>query len=407
MTQPPQTETESVPESFSSPISQPLKLDPARARLGALTTLRFFAALHVVLFHMKVIGILSGGPWWYQSFASIGYVGVNFFFVLSGFILVYTYAGPALNPRRFWQARFARVYPAYALSLIVAAPFFFFAVRHLDLPFFLWSKDHLAAACVLTIALLQAWVPQAALTWNSVCWSLSVEAFFYSVFPLLLRCYKNLSLRKIQLGLIGCWLASLFFSIAYVYLHPDGIDKINSPETNLLWKNVLSFNPLVRLPEFALGMLTCWFFLTAKNNRRLATPFVLSGLFGFAIVVALADRIPNSVLSTGLLSPAFAAIIYGLALQPHWARFLETWWLVLLGNTSYSLYLLHSLVISRAFDALPFLPRAIRVAACLAAAIAASLLSFYLVEEPFRKLLRPGITPTRATRDAVSSRKLI
>ena len=93
-----------------------------RPRLHALTTLRFFAALHVVLFHMRVIGILPGGPWWYQNFASIGFVGVNFFFVLSGFILVYTYDGPSLNVRRFWWARFARIYPAYILSLIVAAP---------------------------------------------------------------------------------------------------------------------------------------------------------------------------------------------------------------------------------------------------------------------------------------------
>lgn len=178
--------------------------------------------------------------------------------------------------------------------------------------------------------------------------------------------------------------------MTYVFIHPDGIDKISSPETNLFWKNVLSFNPLAHLPEFAIGMLTCWYFLTAKNNRKLAAPFILSGLFGFAIVVVLANKIPTSVLSTGLLSPAFAAIIYGLALQPRWARFLESSWLVLLDRASYSLYLLHSLVISRAFDALPFLPQAIRVLAVLAAAISASLLSFYLVEEPSRKLLRPS-----------------
>ena len=135
-----------------------------RPRLNALTTLRFFAALHVVLFHMRVVGILPGGPWWYQNFASIGFVGVNFFFVLSGFILVYTYDGQQLNAAKFWRARFARIYPAYALSLVVAAPFFMFAVRNLDLPFFAWSKAHFIPACVLTLALLQSWVPHAALT---------------------------------------------------------------------------------------------------------------------------------------------------------------------------------------------------------------------------------------------------
>src|SRR5207244_8397484 len=83
-----------------------LSFSASRPKLKALTTLRFFAALHVVLFHMRVVGILGGGQWWYQNFASIGYIGVNCFFVLSGFILVYTYSGPNLNVRRFWQARF-------------------------------------------------------------------------------------------------------------------------------------------------------------------------------------------------------------------------------------------------------------------------------------------------------------
>jgi peptidoglycan/LPS O-acetylase OafA/YrhL len=91
----------------------------ALPRLNALTTLRFLAALHVVLFHMRVTGVLPGGPWWYQNLASVGYIGVNLFFVLSGFILVYTYANTTVSPRRFWQARFARIYPAYALSLLL------------------------------------------------------------------------------------------------------------------------------------------------------------------------------------------------------------------------------------------------------------------------------------------------
>jgi hypothetical protein len=67
-----------------------------RPRLEGLTTLRFLAALHVILFHLKVEGIIAGGPWWYQNFAGIGYIGVNFFFVLSGFILVYTYSRTTL-----------------------------------------------------------------------------------------------------------------------------------------------------------------------------------------------------------------------------------------------------------------------------------------------------------------------
>lgn len=371
----------------------------ATLQLKALTSLRLFAALYVVLFHFWVDKVLAGGPWWYENFASIGYVGVNCFFVLSGFILVYTYAGGSaqfdavkLDAGRFWRARFARIYPAYGVSLLVSAPFFFYAVRQLDIPFYAWSKQHLVAAGVLTFSLLQAWVPQGALTWNPVCWSLSVEAFFYLLFPVLVPWSARLGSRQLLLGIAGCSLVSLSFSFLYIFLHPDGIDKLNSGETTLLWKNILSFNPLVRLPEFVTGMLAGRLFLAGggdPHQHRLALPLVLGGLAVLAILTTFADRIPHPAISAGFLSPAFAAVIYGLALRPRWASWLEAGWLVLLGEASYSLYLLHSTVISKIFESLPDLPQGLRVAAAVAAAIVASLLCFGLVEQPARRLLRP------------------
>jgi peptidoglycan/LPS O-acetylase OafA/YrhL len=360
----------------------------ARPRLEGLTTLRFFAAFHVILFHLYVEGILTVGPWWYRNFASIGYVGVNFFFVLSGFILVYTYAGSDLDPRRFWQARFARVYPAYLFSLAVTAPFFFLTAPSLNLPFFAWSMHHLLLALILALTLLQSWVPQGALTWNPVCWSLSVEAFFYALFPFLLKKTKPLSRRGLPFWIAGTWLVSLSISAAYIALHPDGAANINSTDTTLFWKNVLSFNPLVRLPEFVVGMLTCRLFLSSGRSRGLGSICILSGVAGFALVTIFATKLPNPVISTGLLSPAFAAIIFGVALQPRWTRFLAFAPLAYLGEASYSLYLLHSWVISSVLERLPHWPLAIRVVLCVAAAIAASLLTYKFIEQPARKLLR-------------------
>jgi peptidoglycan/LPS O-acetylase OafA/YrhL len=365
------------------------KSSAVRPNLKTLTTLRFLAALHVVLFHMRVVGILPGGPWWYQNFAGVGYIGVNLFFVLSGFILVYNYASSTPSPWRFWQARFARIYPAYALSLVVSAPFFFFAVRHLDIPFLAWSKQHLATACILTVSLLQSWFPQAALTWNAVCWSLSVEAFFYIAFPLLLVWSREFTPRALFCGIAGWSLVSLSISLLYLLVHPDGIDKINSGETTLLWKNILSFNPLLRLPEFLVGMFAGRLFGLARNDRRLATPLVVLGTAVVAGLVLVADRIPSPLISAGILSPAFASIIYGLAMRPPWSAILEKRALVLLGDASYSLYLLHSSVISTVFDRTPSLDRGLRATVAFLAAVAASLLAYFLVEEPSRKLLRP------------------
>jgi len=360
-----------------------------RPRLEGLTSLRFLAALQVILFHLKVERIVSGGPWWYQNFAGIGYIGVNFFFVLSGFILVYIYAANDVNPGRFWKARFARVYPAYLLSLAVTAPFFFSALRHLSLPFFAWSERHLAFAAVLTLCLLQAWIPQSALTWNPVCWSLSVEAFFYFLFPFLLRRIRAFSDGTLLFGIAIFSLISLGISVTYILVHPDGAAKLNSSEVTLLWKNVLSFNPLLRLPEFMVGMLTGKLFLQRKNNPAFGSICVLAGSAVIALITALVTTIPHPLISAGFLSPAFAAIIFGVAQQPRWTRVLALRPLVLVGEASYSLYLLHSFVMTRAFEATPYLPHEIRVALCIAAAIGASLVCHEFVEEPARRWLRP------------------
>src|SRR5260370_17875922 len=81
---------------------------------------------------------------------------------------------------------FALISASYAFSLLVTAPFFFYAVLTMNIPFFVWAKAHLKLASALVLSLLQAWVPPAALTWNAVAWSLPVEAFFYFLFPFFL-----------------------------------------------------------------------------------------------------------------------------------------------------------------------------------------------------------------------------
>ncbi len=63
---------------------------------------------------------------------------------------------------------------------------------------------------------------------------------------------------------------------------------------------------------------------------------------------------------------------------------------MLLGEASYSLYLLHSFIIPAAFNALPKLPAAVRLAIALASSVGAALLCFALIEQPARRLLRPG-----------------
>jgi len=219
-----------------------------RPVLPAVTSLRFFAALHVALFHLDAMRVLKG-PSWLKSLAGIGYVGVSFFFVLSGFILVYTYAGRKIELKEFWQTRFARIYPAYLFSLLLTFPFFYWGAHYLDIPFFAFAHSHFWLSATLVLLLAQAWIPAAALAWNSVAWSLSVEAFFYTIFPFALNRFGRYSKRTLAAMIPACWIVGLAVSAGFLASRPAGAPYVSSAD----WSSAVQFVkffPLVRLPEF-------------------------------------------------------------------------------------------------------------------------------------------------------------
>jgi peptidoglycan/LPS O-acetylase OafA/YrhL len=340
---------------------------------------------------------------WLRQISSIGYVGVSFFFVLSGFILVYTYAGAPIVATGFWRARFARVYPAYLFSLLFCAPFFFYAATHLPIPFFAWASHHMKLATLLPLLLLQSWVPAGAMSWNPVAWSLSVEALFYFLFPFVLPPLAKLSRSALFVIAAACWGIGLAVTGWYALANPDHLTVTNSDQLNSFWLNVIKFFPLMRLPEFILGMATGLIFLKSRTpadpqtatpapaSEKLATALLLVGLLAGATAAIFSDRIPFAILHTALLAPAFAAIVYGLALQPRWTAFLRWSPLVLLGNASYSFYLLHSNIMGMYFfgstGQLTHTSFA-GVVGVFALVTIASLLVFRFIEEPARRKLR-------------------
>ena len=373
-----------------------INLDAPRPRLPALTSLRFFAALHVVFFHFLAFKIVSSAGWLGQI-SSIGYVGVSFFFVLSGFILVYTYAGRDTQARDFWRARFARIYPAFAFSLLLTGPFFFFATLMLNVPFFAWFSTHLKLVVLLVPFLLQAWVPLAALAWNSVAWSLSDEAFFYLLFPFLKKRFLRISLPGLSGLALACWAVSLAMSWTYALRNPDHLQVIDADVLNGFWLNAVKFHPFARLPEFLLGMACGAMFVKFRRTTgpagggKLALPLVLAGLAIAATVAHFSARIPYTVLHTSLLAPAFAAIIFGFALQPRWGALLNWKPLVFLGDASYSLYLLHSFFLGPFFFTQTGVPRHRGVGwyfLYFVLALGISGLVYRFIEEPSRRKLR-------------------
>src|SRR3954454_23635049 len=141
------------------------------SRLDALTGLRFWFAFLVVVHHSL--------QHWFGNrvypVADFGYIGVDFFFVLSGFVLTWSWR-PEVSAGRFWWNRVARIWPLHLTTLVLAV------VAGVGVAIS-------GVALVPNLLLVQAWWPQQHVYFgfNAVSWSLSCEVFFYLCFPVLYR----------------------------------------------------------------------------------------------------------------------------------------------------------------------------------------------------------------------------
>lgn len=143
-------------------------------QLNSLTSLRFFAAIAVVLHHGS-ISLAPGSVW--STIFSAGYVGVSFFFVLSGFVLAWSF-DPNLPVGPFYGRRFARIYPLHIITAAISVPVILYC-----------GGSIVPGAALANVVLLQGWVPteEYGSSLNGVSWSLSCEAFFYAMFPFVVR----------------------------------------------------------------------------------------------------------------------------------------------------------------------------------------------------------------------------
>lgn len=381
-----------------------------RPRLDALTALRFFAAAHVFLFHLEAAKLLVA-PAFARQLAGIGYVGVNFFFVLSGFILTWAHAGTPPGTGQYLRARFFRIYPAYFVSLCLAAPVFIYVCFYTTMPLeqshIAVMKDHALLFVGLAVLLLQAWVPAAALSVNPVAWSLSVEVCFYLLFPSALRRLSAVGRTGLITAIVALGALSVALALAYVQWAPDGVAITNPDMNNLPWLNVLRFNPLLRLPEFLMGIGGAQLLLRHPLPARFATPLVVGGVLLVTAAALLSNRIAYPVLHNGLLSLPFLAIIYGVAQRPTWTTILEWRVFRMLGETSYAFFLTHGMVIVLWFvrdGAVAKQATVVDIIVCFLLAQALAMLVYYTVEQPLRRrFARSGARPPQPLRGPVKS----
>jgi len=346
-----------------------------RPNLPALTSIRFFLAAMVVLAHYRAYIAPNLLP--ESTAAGFGISAVTGFFVLSGFILTYQYWNEdrAVDKRKFFRARFGRIVPLYWFSLLFAL-----AIVPLNI---LPGGPNYAFGLIASIFLLQSWVDNSNICFgiNPPNYTLSIEAFFYAVFPFIVEPFT----RKIWLWLSILIVACMALPIAVP----------TNDHTFLLY-----VCPLVRIPDFMIGVAGAVAFRRNKLEPFVARCCVLAvvalGLtvpMGLAPVHSATDQWQTGIDALTRLAYAslFGIVVCILAQQKGKVSALLSWApLVVLGEASYAMYLLHDpLIISLKGNNVPFLTTAgiLNAAVLSLIIIAVALAGYTFVETPWRKAI--------------------
>ncbi|MEL4081417.1 acyltransferase [Arthrobacter sp. A333] len=355
---------------FFEPMEQPqVKTAPvvgaARAKqLDRLTVFRGLAALMVFAYHVYHVTGWSSKSW----VASYGFVGVAFFFCLSGYVLRYTWRNTE-GARTFYARRFAKVYPLHFVTGIAALVF---GLNSLHL---VWP------AVIPNFLLLQAWVPvdEIAFGVNSVSWSLSCEAFFYLGAPFVFAYLRRTSTRNAVLAVLVWWAACSAVSICF------GV-------SGSAFDVGAYTNPLLRSGEFGLGVLAA-----ELHSRRWRPkgPLWVYGLVVAATLVALTRlSTPQTIADVAVTLPVLGVIVVSADRDLSGVRtILTSKLLVFAGNASFAFYLVHEQVLNfyvRIFGHGASGPRGVFLILCAlgTSMVLASVLHLFLEKPVQRWILR-------------------
>jgi peptidoglycan/LPS O-acetylase OafA/YrhL len=349
-------------------------------RLDQLTFTRFLALLLVLCYHgaggiyrqaidvFPVSSVLRAAP-----------TAVSFLYVLSGFVMSLVYHRPLakFNIRAYWTARFVRIYPLYFIAFLLVCLYYLEYMPRIS-----------AVKILANILALQAWIPSYAQSFNYPSWSLTVEFFFYALFPFITMWSYRQSMRKLIWVSLGLWGASqLVHYFLWAHYFPA-------------WENILVYSPVFHLNSFVLGVVGgAWYAREAPKQSlapRVTLPLLGLGLgllLAFMILGDLYPRFPHDLQPMqGLFSPICLLVILALgADRSRLSVTLNHRWPVLLGETAYALYILQAPLIwlyERALQASTLSdPTGVQEATVLPLMLLVGLVAHLYVDLPLRRWL--------------------
>ncbi len=358
----------------------------AKTHLHALTGVRALAALWVVFLHFREPFLILGPnhEGWDRLTLS-GYLGVDVFFVLSGFVISYNYLDRLSEPslagtREYLGLRFARIYPVHLATLMLTGLLVGAAsLRGMSINS---EAAYSPVNFVMNALMLQAVPPGD--SWNPPAWSISVEFGAYLAFPLL----------ALLLAKVRTTFAALTCSLAVVivggWIISQVADQPNLPGYTFAWTRIAV--------EFVLGCLIyiVWRTLQSRNRGRAWDAVAVLG--ALAIGVSIATSGPTKVMFIPILTVGgVGLLILGCAgATGPFGRFLSSKPMVWGGRISYSVYMTHFLIATVLGKIVSWerlaestvIVRFSLIGGCLVLVVAVGAACYHFVEEPSRKWLR-------------------
>ncbi len=279
-------------------------------RLGSLELGRFIAASLVMISHLFGLD------------AAPGPLGVQYFFVLSGFVMITAHHrdfGQSRGVLKFWWRRVCRIYPLYWLVLLPVMFYYYHGFAPASLSWQLFSLSPGPASELIPPA-----------------WSLRYEIAFYIVFGLCLTPY-------VGRVLLTAWVLSVLWLLVPVHV----FQFFHVHRYNIMYLHALgSWNHFISIFElyFFAGLLGGWLLIKSRPSvpRAIAGLLIGGALMIYKLRVTQWGYVYPGPRDLAVLSLGYAGVMFGLAMLERCGIFRLGKWAAWAGAVSYPLYISHS-----------------------------------------------------------------
>ena len=401
-----------------------------RPDVPALTGLRFLAAFSVLLAHSLAATVANNAPpqgavYWLMQASGFG---MTLFFVLSGFVIHYNYARLVTDGRlrgiaAFFWARFARLYPLFLLMMLV-----YVLVSQRHVAYWTGRPEEINAifqALPYFLLSIQSWIYKligggslidAIRGGSPPTWSISTEWFFYFAYPLIAWLILRARAPAIILLVIGLWCVLWTSFSTGLYDRTPQIDAWaigrfgpiagvqNHEDSFVRW--LLYASPYLRIGEFVLGALTAQLYVALQRRDVTRRENAFGGALFWAaassvLLITYLEYNPDVSMTifrkmnmNFALAPSVALLVFCAArYQSAASRLLTSRPAIALGEASYSIYLVHSIVLigavkltGSAVHGVAY--NVVKLIVLMAIVVAISLLLYAYYEAPARSWLR-------------------